>query len=43
MKTYISPLSISFFMTGILVTNCGEQSNQDAKNVKEDVKKLNKD
>ena len=43
MKTYISPLSISFLMTGILVTICGEPSKPDEKNIKEDVNKLKKD
>lgn len=43
MKTNISFLALAFFMSGILITSCGEKSNQDRKNVKDDVKELNRD
>lgn len=43
MKTNILSLSISVFMIGILLTSCGEKSKQDATEVKDDLKELNKD
>ena len=43
MKTNILSLTISVFISGILITSCGEQSKQDATEVKDDLKELNKD
>ena len=43
MKKQIINLFIIAFMAGIILTNCGEKSKQDAKEVKEDVIELNKD
>jgi hypothetical protein len=43
MKTNILSLIIIVFMTGTVLTSCGQTSKQDAKAVKEDVKELNKD
>ncbi|WP_147299218.1 hypothetical protein [Winogradskyella eximia] len=43
MKTNILSFIIIIFMTGTVLTSCGQTSKQDAKQVKEDVKELNKD
>nr|WP_321230182.1 hypothetical protein [uncultured Psychroserpens sp.] len=43
MKTQIVALKIIVFMTGIFLISCGEKSKQDATEVKEDVKELNRD
>ena len=43
MKKNILSLIIIIFMTGTVLTSCGETSKKDAKSVKQDVKTLNKD
>jgi len=43
MKTNILYLTISVFMAGVLLLSCGEKSKQDATEVKDDLKELNKD
>lgn len=43
MKTQLIYLTITAFMAGFLLTGCGEKSKQDATEVKEDLKELNKD
>ena len=42
MKTRLLSLAITVFIAGILLTSCGEKSKQEAKEVKDDVKELNK-
>ncbi|WP_152971468.1 hypothetical protein [Lacinutrix algicola] len=43
MKTNILSFIIILFMTGTVLTSCGETSKQDAKAVKQDTKELSKD
>ncbi|WP_178985565.1 hypothetical protein [Winogradskyella helgolandensis] len=43
MKTNILSFIIIVFMTGTVLTSCGETSKQDAKAVKQDAKELSKD